>query len=83
MNEQRDLDELLAEIHETLRRLDENLFALVVDTEAVISALKQQNAQFAETFEALRQKGIAAGLVGHQTQLRLYDEIIRRLRRSG
>ena len=72
-------EELLA-AYDTLKRHEEAILDLMIDTQAAITALRRSNPQFADTFDDLRTKARAAGLAGRKGQLRLFDATIERLR---
>ncbi len=73
-----DLDEFLAGMYEILKRHERTLFDVKVQTEALRSILT--TGRDSQKFELAQEKALLAASEAHESQLRLYDEIIARLR---
>ena len=71
------LDELLAQIYETLKRHDKTFVELTVDVEALKSILNDGERL---RFEQATAKARFEVALGSEAQSRLYDVMIRRLR---
>lgn len=82
MSDQRDLDEFLAGMYDSLRRHEDLLHELSVEMMAVRGAVTRLP-EAAQAYDKQRALALQQLSAGHAAQLRLYDEIIRRLRRSG
>jgi hypothetical protein len=75
-----DLDGLLAQIFETLKRHENALFDLRVDAESAKHVLTGQEV---ELFEQAREKALRVSAEARNLQARAYDVIIERLRRKA
>jgi len=77
------LNDFLAEVFETLRRHEQSLYRMNLDIQAVIGALKiRDSGTFVADFESCHQAAEIATASQRESQSRLFDELIARLRGS-
>jgi hypothetical protein len=76
-----DLDKVLVGMYEILRRHENLIFEVSVSAMA-LQELLENKPELAEQFQAIRQRLLKSEQLGppHKFQLRLFDEIIARLR---
>ena len=75
------MNEFLAEVLEILRRHEQSLYRMDLDIRSAIGALKiRDSGTFVADFESSHQAAEIATASQHESRLRLFDELIARLR---
>jgi len=74
------LHELLAGIYAILRRNEQSLVQLKIQTEAAITASKESNPRFAKLFDSYEKVGLRTVRKQHEAALALYDGVVQQLR---